>query len=255
MVFARGSFSIALRSITGALSHAVPHIVGSASRALVQIVAPPVEAAHRRAGPAPVDGPKAAVKDVGQRNGMGDDWLNEKATAFLPRTPDERAKTVYNSPGLVVTGASAEHLLAMKMFAGRESDREDVKHLIGVLGIRNPSAAVRIYEQVYAGWQLPERTREKVEHAVADAREERGEPFPELRLENSRTLRAKGRGSRTYEATAKEQSDGGQMVQVTVRDPGAVDEEDPQRGRTLYGEPHPIRTIEAANAAVNAHER
>ena len=104
---------------------------------------------------------------------------------------------------------------------------------------------MHIYEQVYAGW----------ERAVADAREERGEPVPEPKLEKSTTLRAKGGGSRTYEATAKEQGEDGRTFQVTVQDPDAVDEEEQQRGRRLYGEPHPIRTVEAANAAVNAHER
>lgn len=48
---------------------------------------------------------------------------------------------------------------------------------------------------------------------------------------------------------------GGGAFQVTVRDPDAVDEDGQQRGCTLYGEPHPIRTVGAANAAVNVHER
>ena len=53
----------------------------------------------------------------------------------MPRGDDVRAKIVYNSPGIVVTGALAEYLLAMKVFAAREPDLQDIKHLAGVLGI------------------------------------------------------------------------------------------------------------------------
>ena len=58
----------------------------------------------------------------------------------MPRGNDVRAKTIHNSPGLLVTGASAGHLLAaMKVFAGRRPDLDDIKHLAGILGIRRTS--------------------------------------------------------------------------------------------------------------------
>ena len=37
----------------------------------------------------------------------------------MPPARDDRARTVFNTPGLVVTGASAEHMLAMKIDAAR----------------------------------------------------------------------------------------------------------------------------------------
>ena len=61
----------------------------------------------------------------------------------MPRGDDVRAKTVYDSPGIVVTGASAEYLLAMKVFAAREPDLQDIKHLAGMLGIDEASDAIR----------------------------------------------------------------------------------------------------------------
>ena len=57
-----------------------------------------------------------------------------------------RAKTVYDSTGIVVTGASAGYLLAMKVFAAREPDLQDIKHLAGVLGIDEACDAVRIWK-------------------------------------------------------------------------------------------------------------
>ena len=197
----------------------------------------------------------AAAKTIAERNGLDDNWLDLEAAQFVPRGDDVRAKTVYNSPGLVVTGASAEYLLAMKVFAAREPDLQDIKHLAGVLGIGKASDAIRICEQAYPGWLVMEKTRREVEDAVADAREERGEPVPKLALEENRTLRAKGAGSRSYEAMAEAEADGSETLRVTAHDPEAPDHDEQRPVRTVYGEPHPIRTLEVAKAAVNAYER
>ena len=77
----------------------------------------------------------------------------------VPRGDEVRAKTVYDSPGIVVTGASAEYLLAMKVFAAREPDLQDIKHLAGMLGIDEASDAIRICERAYPGWVVMEKTR------------------------------------------------------------------------------------------------
>ena len=197
----------------------------------------------------------AAAKTIGKRHGLDERWFDLNAAQFVPRGDDVRAKTVYNSPGLVVTGASAEHLLAMKVFAARDIDLQDVKHLAGVLGISKASDAIRICEQAYPGWHVMEKTRRQVEHAIADAREERGEPVPELTFEKNTTLRAEGARSRSYEVMAEKQADGSETLHVTVRDPEAPDHDEQRPVRTIYGAPSPIRTLEGANAAVNAYER
>ena len=64
-----------------------------------------------------------------------------------------------------------------------------------------------------------ERTRRNVGDAIADAREERGEPVPELTLVRNTTLRAEGAASRSYEAMAEARADGSETLQVTARDP------------------------------------
>ena len=60
-----------------------------------------------------------AVSTIARRHGLPTTWLNEQATAYLPSAPDQRAPVVFDSPHLVITGASAEHLLAMKLEAAR----------------------------------------------------------------------------------------------------------------------------------------
>ena len=93
----------------------------------------------------------AAAKTVAERNGLDDNWLDLEAAQFVPRGDEVRAKTVYDSPGIVVTGASPEYLLAMKVFAAREPDLQDIKHLAGMLGIDEASDAIRICGRTQAG--------------------------------------------------------------------------------------------------------
>ena len=57
----------------------------------------------------------AAAVAIGARHGLDERWLDLGVAQFVPRGDDVRAKTIHNSPGLLVTGASAEHLLAMKV--------------------------------------------------------------------------------------------------------------------------------------------
>ncbi len=70
-----------------------------------------------------------AVRRIGRRRGWPDTWLNEEAAPTIPRGRDGRAGTVYGDRNLVVTAASAEHLLAMKVHAARPKDQEDIAFL------------------------------------------------------------------------------------------------------------------------------
>ena len=112
----------------------------------------------------------AAAKTVAERNGLDDNWLDLEAAQFVPRGDEVRAKTVYDSTGIVVTGASAEYLLAMKVFAAREPDLQDIKHLAGVLGIDEACDAVRICERAYPGWVVMEKTRRESTRSPTRAR-------------------------------------------------------------------------------------
>ena len=66
----------------------------------------------------------------------------------MPPPKDDRARTVFNTPGLVVTGASAEHVLAMKIDAARNSDEDDIGVLVDQLGITSADQALEISRTV-----------------------------------------------------------------------------------------------------------
>ena len=51
----------------------------------------------------------------------------------MPPAKDHRARTVFNTPGLIVTGASAEHMMAMKIDAARNSDEDDIPNWLSAV--------------------------------------------------------------------------------------------------------------------------
>ncbi len=86
-------------------------------------------------------------------------WMNEQGTQKLPQTSDQRARVLYQSAHLVVTGASAEHIIAMKMRVGRDIDWEDIERVAKHRGIESASELERIHDEVFPGEALPGRSR------------------------------------------------------------------------------------------------
>lgn len=68
--------------------------------------------------------------------------------AFAPPGPDDDAVPV-DLPGLAVTVASPEHLVAMKLAAGRERDLTDLALLFEGLDITRPEQALTIARRLY----------------------------------------------------------------------------------------------------------
>ena len=99
----------------------------------------------------------AAVADVAAEHGLEYDWLNQQAAACIPSGADRRAPTLYSTPNLVITGASAEHLLAMKLEAGRRTDVDDIRLLLDRLGIEEPEVAARIHAHLFPSSARRER--------------------------------------------------------------------------------------------------
>ena len=59
-------------------------------------------------------------------------WLNEQASVYVAPGGDASAPHVFDHPGLRVSAASPEHLLAMKVLAARRRDVEDISYLVTV---------------------------------------------------------------------------------------------------------------------------
>jgi predicted nucleotidyltransferase len=62
-------------------------------------------------------------------------WLNEQVSSYVAPGWDPAASRVFDHPGLRVFAASPEHLLAMKAFAARPRDTDDIRQLTRVLDL------------------------------------------------------------------------------------------------------------------------
>ena len=101
-----------------------------------------------------------AVEAVGRRHGFEAGWFSEPLAVVLPRGSDQRAATLYQSQYLTVTGASAKHLLAMKIVAGRLKDHVDIAVLCKKLGLTNEQQALQIKDDVLPGVPVNRQARE-----------------------------------------------------------------------------------------------
>lgn len=92
---------------------------------------------------------REAIRELAQEHGLPRTWLGDLARSLVPEEDDPRGPTLYDSQSLIVTGASGEYLLAMKLEASREKDREDVKVLLEHLGIETGDGALEQHRRLF----------------------------------------------------------------------------------------------------------
>ncbi len=127
--------------------HGDLYVVGGAAIALtlgVRRITRDVDAVFR---------PAVEVREEAERlaaeRGLPRDWLDSAALAFAPNVPDTDAVSL-DIPGLSVSVASPEHLLAMKLAAARPGrDIDDLVLLFDRLGIDRPERALAIAKRLY----------------------------------------------------------------------------------------------------------
>ncbi len=117
---------------------------------------------------------RATVLEAAQRvaadQGLPENWLNDDVRNFyfMPPRPDRRASTMYESPNLVVTGASPGHMLAMKLMAGRGSDLEDAAVLLRKLDLRTLAEVREIHREVFPHDGIPVRVIPQLERMLRE---------------------------------------------------------------------------------------
>ena len=86
-------------------------------------------------------------------------WLNEQASVYVAPGGDSGAPRVFDHPGLRVSAASPEHLLAMKVLAARRRDAEDISYLVKHLGLSNTAEVLAVCMAVFPDEPVPDRAR------------------------------------------------------------------------------------------------
>ena len=75
---------------------------------------------------------------------------------------------MFDHPGLRVFAASPEHLLAMKAFAARPRDAEDIRQLVRVLDLRTVDDVLAVVREIFPQEEPPERLRLLLEDIFPD---------------------------------------------------------------------------------------
>lgn len=88
---------------------------------------------------------QSAARTVAEELGLPPDWINDGVKGFFYGTPPQTIWREY--PGLRVYAVTPDYLLALKVYAARITDYDDVRALIRHLGLRTADQALRIVEQ------------------------------------------------------------------------------------------------------------
>jgi hypothetical protein len=105
------------------------------------------------------------ARAVAEELGLPQWWLNEQASVYVAPGGDAAAPRVFDHPGLRVSAASPEHLLAMKVFAARRRDSDDIRFLVKHLSLSTVEDVLALCTEVFPDEEVPARPRPVLEDA------------------------------------------------------------------------------------------
>jgi predicted nucleotidyltransferase len=108
------------------------------------------------------------ARAVAEELGLPPWWLNEQASAYVAPGGDPAAPRVFDHPGLRVSAASPEHLLAMKVLAARRRDIEDISYLVKHLGLSSTAEVLEVCAAVFPEEPIPDRAKMVIEDLFGD---------------------------------------------------------------------------------------
>ena len=116
----------------------------------------------------PTDDVLAVAAEIGERRGLGAEWLNTSASQFIPVFKEPNWKPILKSGNVEIVAADERSMLAMKMRAGRGSrDRRDINFLFKRCGITSIAEALELYEEFFPEDPPPDRTLPLLDEAIA----------------------------------------------------------------------------------------
>ena len=116
----------------------------------------------------PTDDVLAVAAEIGERRGLGAEWLNNSAQQFIPIFKKPNWQPILKLGNVEIVAADERSMLAMKMRAGRGSrDRLDINLLVKRCGITSVAEALELYEDFFPEDPLPDRTLPLFDEAIA----------------------------------------------------------------------------------------
>ena len=115
----------------------------------------------------PTDDVLAVAAEIGERRGLGAEWLNNSASQFIPAFKEPDWQPILKSGNVEIVAADERSMLAMKMRAGRGSrDRLDISFLVRRCGVTTVAEARDLYEEYFPEDPLPERALPLLDEAI-----------------------------------------------------------------------------------------
>lgn len=105
---------------------------------------------------------REAIARVADAHNLRDDWLNDAVKGFVVHHPQ---RIFLDAPNLKVYVPEPDYLLAMKTLASRvdTTDQQDIRFLIGLLGLTKPEEVFALLEKYYPRQQIRPATQFFVE--------------------------------------------------------------------------------------------
>lgn len=105
---------------------------------------------------------RKAIRRIAERHGLNEDWLNDAVKGYCV---EHIERVLFDLPNLTVFVPEPDYLLAMKSIAARDPsyDREDVRMLIGFLGLTKAEEVFSIIEKYYPRNQIKPATQYFIE--------------------------------------------------------------------------------------------
>ncbi len=92
------------------------------------------------------------IAQLQRDRGLEADWFNWHAQGFQPPIAGQDMwHEVFRSGEVVLLAANPDALLAMKLNAARGKDTEDIRFLMGMLGVTSLAQATELFESFYPG--------------------------------------------------------------------------------------------------------
>jgi predicted nucleotidyltransferase len=107
------------------------------------------------------------ARNVAEVMGLPPWWLNDQASAYVSNQYDAGKREVFDHPGIRVMAASPEHVFAMKVFASRGRDEDDLRALAQIIGISTVEAALQLCSRFFPDEEIPARSRAMLEDLFA----------------------------------------------------------------------------------------
>ena len=105
----------------------------------------------------------AEARSVAAALGLPPWWLNDQASTYVSTRPDAGRREVFDHPGIRVMAASPEHVFAMKAFAARSRDEDDLRTLAKIIGVTTLDFAMELCALFFPEEELPPRSRAMLE--------------------------------------------------------------------------------------------